>query len=326
MTTSTCLRALALLLLAPLPLYAQSPDAGRVHRIGYISPTGPSPSYEALRQGLKDAGYVEGRNLVIETRWADNKAERLPQLADELVQAKVDVLVAGSTVGTRALQKATTTMPIVFAGLSDPVTAGVLKDLRQPEGNTTGVLQGPGNAEFAGRWVDLVKEVAPGASRIAVLSAPSAPVTAAFIEQVQRAAKAAGVSLDVHDAHDPAAMDAAFAKIGASGAHGLIVIPDPFFNNSRARIAQFATEKRLPSVGFTNVLADAGTLMSYGGSLEAANRRAAGHVDRILKGAKPADLPIVAMPVELVVNLKTARALGITVPESLVKRADRVID
>jgi len=327
MKTSSFLGALAFALAAPLAAFAQyGQPATKVYRVGVLSPIGPNPALEALRQGLKELGYVEGQNLVLETRFAENKLERLPELAQELVKANVDVLVSGATGSVIALQNATTSVPIVFAGLSDPVAAGVLRKLSEPNGNTTGVLLGQGGPAYSAKWIELLREASPGVNHIAVLIVPGSAVLPGFVRELQTAARASSVKLELMDAGDSASMDAAFAAISASGVQAIIVTPDPFFNSNRARIAQFAASKRLPSVSFASVLADAGGLMSYGGNLEASNRRAARHIDRLLKGAKPGDLPIEAMPVELVINRKAAGEMGLTLPPSMLQRADRVID
>ena len=309
---------------------AQAQQAARVYRIGCISPTSPcssSPTFDAFRQALRELGYVEGRNVIIEERHAEGRSERLPELVAELIRLKVDVLVTGGTVGALAAKRATTTVPIVFATVFDPVATGIVVSLARPKGNITGMAMGVGGSGFGGKWVELLKDAIPNVSHVAVLRNSANPANAPIVREVQAAARTLHVKLDLLDAGNPTNLDRAFAAISASGVQGIIVTNDPFFNASLAQLAQFAARERRPTVHFSKLFVDAGGLMAYGASFEDSWRKAATYVDKILKGAKPADLPIEQpTKVELVINLKAARALGLTIPPSLLLRADQVIE
>lgn len=318
--------AAAVLLLAG-SVAAEAQQAARVYRIGFVATTSPSPGTEAFRQGLREAGYVEGKNVIIEARFAKGRQERLPELVAEVLRLKIDVLVCGSTLTTLAAKKATTTVPIVFASVFDPVASGIVASLARPEGNVTGATLGVGGSGSAGKWVELLKEAVPGVSHVAVLWNSVNPASAQSVREILAAERTMNVKLDVLDAGDAMRLDKAFATIAASGAQGIIVTNDPVFTVNRAKLVQFAASKRLPAVYFFKLFTNAGGLMSYGPSLEESWRRAATLVDKILKGAKPADLPIEqSTRFELVLNLKTARALGLTIPQSLLLRADQVIE
>jgi ABC-type uncharacterized transport system substrate-binding protein len=324
---STVTRLAAAVLLLAGSVAAQAQPAARVYRIGFISPTSPGPTIHAFQQGLRELGYVEGQNLILETRFAEGRSERLPELVAEVIRLKVDVLVIGSTLGALAAKRATTTVPIVFAGLIDPVAPGIVASFARPGGNITGVTFGIGGAGFAGKWVELLKEAAPNVSHVAALWNSANPASASLVHEMQAAARTLNMRLDVLDAGSLTKLDGALAAIGTSGARGLIVTADPFLVANRAKIAQFAASKRLVSVYFTRDFVDAGGLMSYGSSIAESFRRAARYVDKILKGAKPADLPVEQPTTfELVINLKTAKALGLTIPQSLMLRADQVIE
>ena len=303
---------------------AQKPE--RVHRIGFLSTTGPGPRNEAFRQGLRELGYVDGQDLKIEMRFAEGRPERLPGLVEELIRGKVDLLVVGATIGARAAKKATTTIPIVFAGSSDPIAGGIVADLARPGGNITGFSLAYGDG-FAGKWLELLKEIAPDVAQFAVVWSSSNLAAAKFVKELQAAAKVLHVGLDVHQAGDLRELEAALSAIGNSGARGLIVTPSPFAFTQRDRLVEFAAHKRLPAIYFVEDFADAGGLMAYGPSIVDSYRRAATYVDKILKGAKPGDLPV-EQPTrfELIVNLRSARALGLKVPQSVQLRADRVIE
>ena len=319
------LLATSALLVAPL---AGAQPAERVYRIGLVSPTSPNPPFDAFRQGLRELGYVDGKNVIVEARFAEGRADRIPELVAEVLRLKVDVLLAASPPSALAAKKATTTVPIVFAGVIDPVATGIVASLARPGGNVTGVTWGIGGAGFAGKWVELLKEAAPGVSHVAVLSNSGNASTASLAREIGAAARTLKVKLDVLDAENAVNLDQALATIGASGAQGIIVAPDSFFflAANRIKLVQFAASKRLPTLYFAKHFVEAGGLMAYGGSLDESFRRAATYVDKILKGAKPADLPV-EQPTkfELVINLKTAKALGITIPQSLLLRADEVI-
>jgi putative tryptophan/tyrosine transport system substrate-binding protein len=327
-TTVTRLAAAAAVLLLAWSVAAQAHQAARVYRIGFVFPASPGPIFHAFRQGLKEVGYVEGQNVVVETRFAEGRSERLPELVAEVIRLKVDVLVVGSTLGALAAKRATTTVPIVFAGLIDPVAPGVVASFARPGGNITGVTFGIAGAGFGGKWLQLLKEAAPDVSHIAAVWNSANPAAAPLVQEMQTAAQTLNVRLDVLDAGNPTKLDRALATISTSGARGIIVTADPFFAANRAQLVQFAASKRLIAVYFSRELfVDAGGLMSYGSSVAESYRRAATYVDKILKGAKPSDLPIEQPTTfELVINLKAARALGLTIPQTLLLRADQVID
>ena len=308
---------------------AQAQQSAKMFRIGVVSPisANPNPTVDALRQGLRELGYVEGKNVVLVTRFADGRTERLPDLVAETIGLRVDVLVVGSTLGALAAKRATTTVPVVFAGLYDPVAPGIVATLSRPGGNITGASMGVAGAGFAGKWVELLTQAAPGISRVAVLSNLASPLSAPLLKELQTSALTTKVTLDVVDAADAAGLDRALDKIASSAAQGLVVVLDPLFIANRAKLVEFAAARRLPAMYFTRIFAETGGLITYGGSLEDSWRRAAAYVDRILKGAKPADLPI-DQPTrfELVINLKTARALQMDIPRSLLLRADQIIE
>lgn len=314
------------LLATPAAVRAQ--QATSVRRVGFVVPTSlANSSYEAFRKALTDAGYVEGRNVILETRSAEGRIERLPVLVAELVDMKVDVIMAASTPGALAAKKATRTVPIVFAGVLDPVGAGIVATLARPGGNITGVTVGIGGEGFTGKCLELLKEAAPAMSHVAVLVNPTHPVSAQVRTEIQLAARALTLKYDVNDAANLQDLEIALAAIGASKAQGLFIAPDPFLTDSSRRIAQFAASKRLPALHFSKRFAESGGLMSYGGSLDESYRRAAVYVDKILKGAKPGDLPV-EQPTrfETVINLRTAKAIGLAIPRSILLRADQVIE
>jgi putative tryptophan/tyrosine transport system substrate-binding protein len=306
---------------------AQAQQAPRVYRIGFVGSDASGPQIDAFREGLKELGYVEGKNVVFETRFAEGRSERFPELIAQVLRLKVDVLVVGSTPAARAAKKATTTVPIVFASLFDPVGAGIVASLARTGGNITGAAIGVGGSGFAGKWVELLKEAIPDLSHVAVLANSANPANAASVREIEAAAPALKVKLDVFDVGNTTNLDRALATISTSGTQAVIVTNDPFFTPNRAKLVQFAARNRLPAVYFFKIFAESGGLMVYGASLEDSYRTAATHVDKIFKGAKPADLPI-EQPTrfELVINLKTAKALRLTIPPSLLLRADHVIE
>lgn len=312
--------------LAMTSLDALAQRAARVYRIGFVSPTPPGPRNDAFLQGLRELGYIEGHNVDVEMRFAAGRPERVAALIEEVIRLKLDVLVVGGTIGARAAKKATTTIPTVFAGSSDPVAGGVVTNLSRPEGNITGFALAYGDG-FAGKWLQLLKEAAPRVSRFAALWSSSNAAAARFVKELEQAAQVLSARLDVYHATNLPELDEALTAIANSGARGLIVTPSPFSNTYRHKLVQFATSKRLPAMYFDDSFADAGGLMSYGPSISDTYRRAATYVDRILKGAKPGDLPI-ELPTrfDLVINLKSARELGLAIPQSMLLRAARVID
>jgi putative ABC transport system substrate-binding protein len=317
----------AILLAAPLTAEAQ--QAGKVPRIGYLALNLTLNPHlrEAFRQGLHDLGYVEGRNVLIEYRGAEGKPERLPALAAELVALKVDVLVASSAPATLAAKQATRTLPIVFAAVGDAVADGLVTSLARPGGNVTGfALFSPGLVD---KRLELLKQAVPGVSRVAVLWQPGAAAESTEKENLRAAevaGQALGVRLQVVEARGPADMDRAFSDMIRARAGALTVFPTPMFFNERRRLVDLAAKNRLPAVYSSRDSVDVGGLMSYGSDIADLFRRAATYVDKILRGAKPGDLPI-EQPTkfELVINLKTAKALGLTIPPSLLGRADEVI-
>ena len=320
---------LALLALGAAPLAAEAQQATKVARIGCLA-TNPAISTrlrEAFVQGLRDLGYIEGRNLLIEYRDADGKAERLPALAAELVALKVDVIVASGTLAALAARRATKTLPIVFSPAGDPVGSGLVASLARPGGNVTGLSAFA--PELVGKRLELLKEAVPGISRVAVLWQPGAFGERTEKDTLKRAEVAArdlGMPLQFVEARGPDDFARAFSDMSRARASALAVLASNMFNSERRRLVDLAAEKRLPKVYSARELVDAGGLMSYGANLADLNRRAATYVDRILKGTKPADLPV-EQPTkfELIINLKTAKALGLTIPQSVLGRADEVI-
>lgn len=310
---------------APASAAAQQP---KVYRIGILT-SGTAAAerrrFDELAQGLDELGYVEGRNIEIQRRYADGKFEDLPALAADLVHRKVDVIVGMSTLATQAASRATRTIPIVFATVADPVAEGFARSLARPGGNVTGTSLALGDG-FAGKWVELLEQVVPELSTCAVLWSSSNVAAARFVNEVDTAARALNVRIVARQAANLVELDAALGAIGSSGARGLIVVPSPFAATQQEKLVRFAADKRLPTMYFVEDFVDAGGLMSYGPSVADAYRRAATYVDRILKGAKPGDLPV-EQPTrfELTINLNAARALGLKIPPSLLLRADRVI-
>jgi putative tryptophan/tyrosine transport system substrate-binding protein len=317
--------ALLALGVATVPFGAKAQHARRLYQIGFVSPTAPGPRNVAFLQGLRELGYVEGHNVNIEMRFAEGRPERLPGLVEEMIRLNVDVLVVGSTIGARAAKSATSTIPIVFAGSSDPVAGGIVANLSHPGGNISGFSLAYGDG-FAGKWLELLKEAAPNVAHVAALWSSSNAAASRIVKELQVAAQMSKVRLDVHHAANPSQLDEALAAIGSGGARGLIVTPSPFSSTNLDKLVQFAESKRLPAMYFFEDFVNAGGLMSYGPSIADSYRRAAAHVDKILKGAKPGDLPV-EQPTkfQLAINLKTARALGLTIPQSLLLRADEVI-
>ena len=314
------------------PLAAQAQQAAKIARIGYLSfNLATSPHLrEAFRQGLRDLGYVEGRNLVIEYRDAEGKRERLPALAAELVGLKVDVIVteAGNTVVPLAAKQATRTLPIVFAAAADPVGSGLVTNLARPGGNVTGLSNL--TAELIGKRLELLTQAVPRVGQVAVLRLPGAlgeRTEKEMLTEAEVAARGLGVRLQFVETRDPADFDRAFSDMTRARAGALTLLPSNMFLREHRRLVDLAARHRLPTVYALREFVDAGGLMSYAASLTDLSRRAATYVDKIFKGAKPGDLPVEqATKFELVINLKTAKALGLTIPPSLLQRADQVIE
>ena len=312
------------LLAAPLAAYAQQLE--KRLRIGYVSmAAGLSPRTEAFRQGLGDLGYVEGQNITIEYRWAQGKQERLRDLADDLVRVKVDVIVTGGPTATRAAKEATTTIPIVMGFDADPVEAGFVASLARPGGNITGTaILSP---ELTAKRLDLLKQAFPRISRVAVFGNPDEPLTPRNLKETQVAARTLRVQLQFLEVRGLEDWEGAFRAAVRERADALIMFPDPSMLFFGKRLAELATKNRLPAMHFERGFAEAGGLMAYGVNDRDMLRRAAYYVDKILKGAKPADLPV-EQPTrfEFVINMKTAKALGLTFPPSILIRADQVIE
>jgi putative ABC transport system substrate-binding protein len=311
------------------PLAAEAQQAAKVARIGYLAhDLAANPHMqEAFRQGLRDLGYVEGRNVVIEYRSAEGKSERLPALAAELVALKVDVILAGGTPQALAAKQATRTLPIVFTAAADPIASGLVPSLARPGGNVTGLSNL--TPELVGKCLEQLKQVVPGVSRVAVLWHPGAlgeRTEKDMLKGAHVAARALGVRLQFVEARGPTDFDRAFSDMTRARADALTVLPSSMLSNERRRLVDLAAKNRLPTVFPWREFVDAGGLMAYGPNVADLFRRAATYVDKILKGTKPADLPV-EQPTkfELVINLKTAKALGLTIPQSVLGRADDVV-
>ncbi|MEP6944003.1 MAG: ABC transporter substrate-binding protein [Betaproteobacteria bacterium] len=283
-----------------------------------------STALDPFLKGMQELGYVEGKTFVIERRFADGKPELLPGMAAELVRLKVDVIVAVASPAIAASQKATTTIPIVMATTGDPIASGFVRDLARPGGNITGLSNMGG--ELGAKLVDLLLTVAPTLSRVGVLVSPTSTTYRAILASVQGAAQKAGVTTLIAEASSPEEIESAFSKFNRGGAGAVVVAATPFFTAQRRQLAELALRYRLPSIFGNRALVEVGGLISYGQHFADSYRRAATYVDKILKGAKPGDIPV-EQPTqfELVVNLKTAKSLGVTIPQSILLRADEVI-
>jgi ABC-type uncharacterized transport system substrate-binding protein len=315
------------LLAAPFAAEAQAQPAGKVHRMGFLGNS--TAALEAhlvgpFREGLRDLGYVEGQNIVIEYRWAEGKYERFPALIAELLAQKVEVIVTAGTPASLAVKKATTSVPLVMVAVGDPVDTGLVASLAKPGGNITGIHSTVEGLE--GKRLELLREVIPKLSHVAVLRNPENPALLNYLKEMQVAAQVLGMKVQVFEARTPGEFDETFKAIVRARPGALRVMGDRLFLHYRQRIMDFATKQRLPTVPVHPELVEAGGLMSFGPSYPGMHRRAAYFVDRILKGAKPADLPV-EQPTkfELVINLKTAKTLGLTIPPSVLGRADQVI-
>jgi putative ABC transport system substrate-binding protein len=313
------------LLAAPLAAQAQ-PMPGKTARIGYLSfRSGPSSLEEAFRQGLRELGYFEGQNIAIEYRWADFKPDRASTLAAELVRLNVNVIVStGGPIPATAAKRATKTIPVVFTA-GDPVGAGLVARLDRPGGNLTGVSLLVD--ELNRKRLELLKEAVPSVSRVAVLANLANPATAGVLKDLEGAARVLRVKLQVLNVRERQEIDAAFTAIARERAQALLTVSDPLFQAQRERIVDLAAKHRLPAIYDFPQFTEAGGLLSYGTNNADMYRRLATYVDKILKGAKPGDLPI-EQPTkfELIINLKTAKALGLTIPQPILFRADRLIE
>ena len=310
------------LLVAPLAVSAQ--PAGKNPRVGVLRPgSPPDPLLDAFRQGLRELGYEEGRNINLEYRWAQGRDERFPALVADLVRLKVDVILAGAG-AVQAAKRATTTIPIVMPVSGDPVRAGLVTSLARPGGNITGLTSLSG--ELPGKWIELLKETIPRVSRVAVLWDPASDPSQ--VKTSEAAAQSLGVRLHVLKVSRADGFEPALAEARKNDAGALIVLGSPFFYVHRTHLVELAAKHRLPTIyAQREFVVGSGGLMSYGPDYHDQFRRAAAYVDKILKGAKPADLPI-EQPTkfELVIGLKNAKALGLTIPPAVLARADRVIE
>src|SRR6266540_1489646 len=312
-------------LAAPLACFAQQ-QRSKVARIGVLESTSSSANQrEALIAGLRELGYVEGKNMIIEDRWAEGNYERLPGLAAELVQMKVDVIVAGSTPAIQAAQRATSTIPIVMVRVGDPVGSGFVASLARPGGNITGLSNI--NVDLSSKRLELLRDAVPKLSRVTVLVNPANPIHSDSLKRVQATEKTNSVKISPVEASTASQIEAAFAAMTRERAGAVIVLPDPFFSSQARRIAGLAAQHRLPTMFWTRGPVESGGLMSYGQNNAEHYYRAATYIDKILKGAKPGDLPVEQpTKIELVINLKTAKAIGLTIPQQLILQADQVIE
>jgi putative ABC transport system substrate-binding protein len=317
---------LAALAQAP-PAAGGSPASPTVYRIGFLVPRSSAAftdRVDAFRDGMRQLGYIEGRNLAIEWRFADGDYHRLPKLAGELVQAKVDVLVVDSTPGVKAAAAATSTLPIVMVSVGDPVASGFVASLARPGRNITGLSNVVG--DVSSKYVELLQLAVPGLTSMAVLTNPDNSTHAPIAAQMRAAAKEKGIGVTTIPTRIPADIDAAFTTIHKQRLGAAVALGDPFFGQQARQIAELALKARVPTLMTNRALAQAGALMSYGQDLTEHYRRVATYVDKLLKGARPADLPIEqSTKIELVVNLKTAKALGLALPPAFLLRADDVI-
>ncbi len=312
------------LLAAPLAAEAQLPP-GKVYRVGWLHPLPIPPDWEeGFRQGLREFGYVEGTDLVIERQWGGG-VNRLPAMAAHLVQLNVDVIIAGNSRAVQAAKDATKTIPIVMTATNNPVATGFVASLARPGSNITGLS---GLGDLGPKRLELLKEVLPTLARVTMLSNLDNPSVVLVVQETQAAAKTLGVAFHSVDVRDPSRIDQALASVLQARPDGLVLPAETVVHSpqARTRIAEFAIKHRLPSVGAWREFAEAGGLMIYGVSIPDIFRRAVAYIDKIFKGAKPADLPVeLPTKFELVINLKTAKALGLTIPPAVLARADEVI-
>ena len=328
MRTKTLYFALGVLLFA-LCVSAEAQQARKVATVGLltlvsVSNSTISPRVEAFRQGLRDLGYVEGKNIVIEYRSADEKLDRLPELAAELVQLKVDVIVSGGDMVTRVVKEATSTIPIVMLYDNDPIGSGLISSLARPGGNITGLSSL--SAEISGKRLEILKETVPRLSRLAVLGTSTTPVNAAALRDTELAARVLGVKLQYLDVLVPKDIETAFQAASKTHADAVLTLSSVVFTSHRKQLIDLAAKSRLPAMYTAKEFVEAGGLMTYGASIPDLFRRAATYVDKILKGAKPADLPVEQpMKFEFIINLKAAKQIGLTIPPNVLARADKVI-
>jgi len=320
--------AILALSLALAPLAVEAQQAGKVYRVGVLASSTQSnfePSVRIFREALYAAGWVEGRNLTLDVRYPGDQYARLQELANELVKLKVDVLASLGTPATLAAKRATTTIPIVMESLSDVVVTGLVSNLARPGGNLTGVS---GFApELSGKRLELIREILPQADRIAVFANRANPVTVPILNATESAAQQMRMKLHVVDVRQIAELATAFETVRRERADALVLVADPLLFSAKLQIVQLAARHRMPTVYETRLFPDAGGLLSYGPLAQERFERMAAYVDRILRGAQPGDLPIeLPTKFELVINLKTAKALGLTIPQTLLQRADQAIE
>jgi len=318
--------ALSTLLFA-LGVAVDAQQSKKVPRIGLLSPFSPSdtaPWYQAFFQGLRDLGWVEGKNISVEYRYAEGRNDRLVDLAADLVRLRVDVIVTAVTPDALAAKNATKTIPIVMAAVGDPVVTGLVDNLARPGGNVTGLSQM--NPELAGKRLELLKEIVPKLTRVTVLWNPQDQMSAISWNELSSPARSLGVQLHSSEVRNAGDFEKAFEDATRSRAGALAIMPAPVFVTNLKRIADFAAKSRLPSIFHVTEFVDVGGMLAYGPNRSDLFRRAATYVDKILKGTKPQELPVEqAMKFELVINLKTAKQIGVTIPPTMLARADRII-
>jgi putative tryptophan/tyrosine transport system substrate-binding protein len=314
-------------LLVALGLSAEAQQPKKVPRVGLLiasSPSPASPRIEAFLQGLRELDYVEGKDIAIEYRYAEGNPDRLPALAAELVSLKIDIIVTGGSSPTRAAKEATVTIPIVMTQDIDPVGSGFVASLARPGGNITGLSNFA--PELSGKRIELLKEIVPKISRVAVLGALSLPANAQALKEVKAAAEALRVKLQHLDIQNPTDIESAFRAASKGRAEAALALPGAVLISHRTQIAGFAAKNRLPTIYYATEFVEDGGLMSYAPNFADLSRRAATYVDKILKGAKPADIPVEQpKKFEFVINLKAAKQIGVTIPPNVLARADRVI-
>ena len=318
----TVLTLCAMLFALCLPGQAQQPK--KVPRIGYQSAGSSGEREQAFRQGLRELGYIEGQNIVIEWRFAQGKPDQVPRNSAELVQLKIDVIVTGGSTDTRAAKGATSMIPIVMTNDGDPVGTGIVASLARPGGNITGLATL--SSELDGKRLELLKETLPGLSQVVALRGPGPQRSSVTQKETEVAARSLGLKLQFQDVKEPDDLNRAFEAITKARSGALIVTGGPFGRANRKRIVEFAAKSRLPAIYYRRDFVEDGGLMSYDANRNDLSRRAALFVDKILKGAKPADLPV-EQPIkfEFIINLKAAKQIGLTIPPNVLARADRVI-
>ena len=314
------------LILASLAAHAQTRQIPRIGIVGASTPTAGQQALDALREGLRELGYIEGQSLVIEERWAEGRPERYGQLIADLLRSKVDVIVVGSAPMAKAAKDTPTTTPVVFVAVTDPVGNGVVSSLARPGGNLTGTSLII-DEQFAGKWVELVQDALPRASSVAALAHTGHPMAKKYVKAMEAAARTLGLKLQIFEVRDVASLESALSMIAKTPPGALIVPASPLFGLHRKRVADFLLQRGIPTIGHDRSLPVDGMLMSYGPSIADSFYRGAAYVAKILKGAEPGALPV-EQPTkfELVINLKTAKALGLTIPPSLLPQATQVIE